>query len=387
MSMRYPCELYGSIDDVNADEWRDVCRNSGNVYLDPRFLKAVELSFAREAQIWYAVFRDEASHAVAATCFSRYFIDGALSAQSFARKFVTGVRRIFPGFFKFYILLCGLPIQACCNSQLAIADGADMEGILAGLHEVALKLARQSGWKSGCRFLLFLQFPPELAVQLNGLSRYGFHKARSAYAYQLEGGFDSFAGYVASLSSKTRRNTRKSLRTFENAGLTCEQIRGRDGADQLFTPEVYQLYLNVLNRAKVRFECVPVRFFQELARQLPDKSCFTILRHGERIVAFLCAVADGDQYRLLLLGLDYSLNADFRLYSNLVFRGLEPGLVPGVRVVHIGASADEFKQSMGCNGSWLAVYVKAVYPPARLLLRWLFPLWFDRFDSSNAPPS
>ena len=386
MSMRYACELYSSIDDVNADEWHEVCHNSGNLYLDPQFLKAVELSFAAEAQIWYAIYRDEAGNAMAATCFSRCLIDSALSAPPLARKLVAGMRRIFPGFFKFRILLCGIPIQACCNSQLAITDGADIDAILAGLEEVAMRLARQSGWKSGCRFLLFLQFPPELAVKLDELERYGFHKARSAYAYRLEGEFGSFAGYLESLDSKARRNVRRSLQTFEKAGLTCEQIRGRDGADQLFTPEVYQLYLNVLNRAKVRFECVPARFFTELARQLPDESCFTILRKGDRIVAFHCALAGGQQHALLLVGLDYSLNAEFKLYFNLMFRGLEQGLVPGVHVVHFGASADEFKQGVGCRGSWLTLYLKAVDPPIRPLLKLLFRRWFDSSDGTNAPP-
>ena len=386
MSMRYECELYRSIDDVNAEEWREVCRSSGNIYLDPRFLKVVEVSFAAEAQFWYAVYRDATRRAVAATCFSRYLIDEALMAPPWVRKITAGVRRFWPGFLKIHLLLCGVPLQALCSSLLAIDDGADMEGILAGLDEIAMRLARQSGWKSGCRFIAFMQFPPELAAKLDGLSRYGFRKARSTYSYRLEGDFGSFAGYLASLSSHTRRNVRKSLEVFGAAGLTCEQIRGRDGAERLFTPEVYQLYRNVLTRAKVRFECVPLRFFQELARQLPDESCFTILRQGERIVGFHCGLAAGDQHALLLVGFDYSLNAEFRLYFNLMYRGLDQGLIPGVRVVHFGAAADDFKQGVGCRGSWLTVYVKAVYPLGRLFLKWLFDLWFDTRNSTNAPP-
>ncbi len=386
MSAHYESELYRSIDDVNADEWQEVCRTSQSMSLDPRFLKAVELSFADEAQFWYAIYRDDTGRAMAATCFSRCLVDEALMAPPWVQKFVNGVRRYWPGFMKIHLLVCGVPIQAICDCQLAIADGADMEGVLAGLDETAMRLARQSGWKSGCRFIACMQFSPEMAAKLDGLSRYGYRKARSVYAYQLEGEFGSFAAYLASLKSHTRRNVRKSLQVFEAAGLTCEQIRGRDGADRLFTPEVYQLYLNVLNLAPVRFECVPIRFFQELARQLPDETCFTILRQGERIVAFHCALADGAQHRLLFVGFDYSLNANFRLYFNLMYRGLDQGLVPGVRVVHFGASADEFKQGMGCRGSWLTVYVKAVYPLGRLFLKCLFGLFFDTRDSTNVLP-
>lgn len=298
------------------------------------------------------------------------------------QRLAAGVRRLWPGVLKFHFLLCGIPVQGCCDSQLAIAEGADLGAILAGLDEVAIDLAR----KSGCRVLSFMQFKPELAAQLDGLSQHGFHKSRSVYAYQLEGALDSFATYTAQRSKRTRANMRKSLKRFDEAGLTCEQIRGRDGAERLFTPEVYQLYLNVLERAKDRFERLPVSFFQELARQFPDESCYTILRQGERVVAFCCGLAGGDQHLMLYCGLDYSLSRDIDLYFNVIYRGLECGLVPGVRVVHVGASADEFKQHMGCRGSWLSVYLKAVYPLGRFLLNCLSGLLFDTRDSTNAPP-
>ena len=381
MPTRYACELYNSVDDIDADEWREVCRSSENMYLDPRFLKAVELSFVAEAQFWYAVYRDEAGRAVAATCFSRYRVDGALLAPPVVQKIVSIVRRIWPGFFQFRLMMCGVPVTTC-DCQLAIVDDADLEGILAGLDETAVSLARQSG----CRLLSFMQFSPELAAKLDGLSRYGFHKTRSAYAYHLEGNLDSFDAYLASRNSKARWNIRKSLKQFEATGLTCEQFRGRDGAEQLFTPEVHQLYLNVLNRAKVRFERIPNEFFQEFARQYPDESCYTVIRQGERIVAFCCGLADGDQYALLWVGFDYSINAETELYFNVMYRCLEQGLAPGVRVVYFGASADQFKQRVGCRGTWLSIYVKAIYPPGQLLLKWLSGLLFDTRDSLDAPP-
>ena len=383
VSTQYPCELYRSIDEVPAAEWKEVCRSSRNIYLDSRYLKAVELSFAAESQVWYALYRDAAGRAVAATCFSRYIVDGALLASPLIQKIVSTVRRIWPGFFKFRLLIGGIPVTTC-DCQLAITDDVDPEGILTGLNETAVNVARESG----CRLISFMQFSPELAVRLDGLSQYGFHKAKSAYAYQLEGSLDSFDAYLADRNSKARWNIRKSLQRFDEAGFTCEQLRGRDGVDRLFTPEVHQLYLNVLNRAEVRFERIPLLFFQELARQLPDESCvcFTILKKGNQIVGFCCGLAGGDQHVISTVGLDYSLNAEADLYFNTIYRGLQQGLVPGVRKVFFGASADQFKQRLGCRGSWLSIYVKAIYPPGKLLLKWFFGLLFNAHDGNDAPP-
>jgi len=380
MSTPYSYELYQSIDDVNAEEWLGVCRRSGNVYLDRRFLKAVEISFAGDAKLWYAICRDEAGTAVAATCFSRYLVDCSLMAPPVIQRLAARVRTFWQRFLKYKMLLCGIPVSTC-DSQLAIAEGADPARVITALSDAAMELAR----KNGCRLISFKEFSPELAARVNSLTDHGYLKARSVYAYHLEGEFGSFSNYVASRTKRTRSNIRKNLRNFENAGLTCEQLRGRDAAP-LLTPEFHQLYLNVLDRAKVRFERLPENFFPELARQLPDESCFTIARQGDKIVGFCFGIAGGDQHVMLFVGRDYDVTPDADLYFNLIYRGLDQGMTAGVRAVHIGASSDEFKQHMGCHGSWLSVYVKAVKPLSRILLKPVFGLLFDTRDGTNAPP-
>ncbi len=351
------------------------------MYLDPRFLKVVELSFAADSQFWYAVIRDESDQPVAVACFSRYRVDVAMMAPPLIQKFVANIRCIWPRFFQFQMLFCGLPLSsAAC--YLAMDDRADHDRILASLNETAMGIARQIG----VRLISFQQFSPALAMKLDGLIRYGFRKARSSYNYELHGEFASFTDYLATLKGDTRWRIRRTLRRFDDAGLTCEQIRGRDGADRYFTPEVYQLYLNVLDQAKVRLECKPIRFFQELARQFPDESYFTFARQNERIVGFCCGLASGHQYSLLVVGLDYSINRETNLYFNLVYRMMQQALVPGVNLLHFGATADEFKQRLGCRGSWLSIYVKASKPVAQLVLNRLFDKLFDTRDSTNAPP-
>lgn len=380
MSNPYSYELYQSIDDVNAEEWRDICRRSGNVYLDPRFLKGVEVAFAADAQFWYAIYRDEAGTAVAATCFSRYLIDCALMAPPVVQRLAATVRTFWRRFLKYKVLLCGIPVSTC-DSQLAIADEADPARVVAGLSDAAMQIARQAR----CRLISFKEFSPELAARINGLTDHGFLKARSVYAYHLEGNFESFNNYLASRPKRTRAKIRKSLRSFEDAGLTCEQLRGRDAA-HLLTPEFHQFYLNVLDRAKVRFERLPEEFFPQMARQLPDESCFTIARQGDKIIGFCFGIAGADQHVMLFVGRDYDVTPEADLYFNLIYRGLDQGLTSGVRAVHIGASSDEFKQQIGCRGSWLSVYVKAVKPLSQILLKQVFGLLFDTRDGTNAPP-
>lgn len=368
----YQYDLATCVDDIDIKSWHQVCDSSGNPYLDLRFLRAVEISFAREASFWYLIARDESGRSVACTCFSRYLVDGVLMAPAVIQRGITGIRRFWPSFLKYKILLCGIPVSTC-NHQLAIADHADRQRLLATLDTVAVKLARASG----CPLISFKEFPPEIAVQMDALKDEGFLWARSVMAYSLKGEYGSFDGYYDTRSKSRRSKIRKTFRKLECAGLTCEERQGRDGVDQLFTDDVHRLYLNVLDRAHVKFEKIPVEFFRELARQLPDESCFTIFRKDNRIVGFCCGLRSHRQHHMLFCGLDYSLNSDAELYFNILYRGLSHGIIPGVKAVHIGAAADEFKQHIGCEGKPLSIYVKAVGTVRHFLLKQVFGLLFD----------
>lgn len=376
----YACDLMTGVEQIDARDWDAICTPDGNPFIDRRFLRAVATSFATEARFWYAIFRDDDGRPVACTCFSQYLVDGALMAPAGFQKMVAWIRRVWPTFFKYKMLLGGLPVSTCGN-QLAVRPDVDYERLTAGLHQVADRLARQNG----CGLISFKEFAPEVAAKVSGLAGHDYLQGRSVVAYSLAGDFESFEQYQASRSKRTRANIRRHFRKFDEAGLTFETLRGRDGVDQLFTADVHRLYLNVLDRADVRFERIPLEFFQELARQLPDESCFTFMRKGDRIVGFCCGVASRGAHTLLFCGLDYSLNADADLYFNIIFRGLAQGLTGGVRVVHIGASADEFKKNIGCRGESLSVYVNAVGAVRQFVFRRIFGLLFD--THLEAPPT
>lgn len=382
MTSRYSRQTYESINDVDVAEWQTICRWSGNLYLDPRFLQAVEKSFSADARFWYVVFRDDQGHAVAATVFSRYLVDLSLHAPKFVRHLTRRTRRFWSRFLKYPLLLCGIPLSTC-NCQLAISDNAGLEAVLAGLNETALELAP----KSGCRLISFKEFPPKLASRLSGLSRFGYLTAHSLFAYSLPSHFASFDEYMASRTSAKRTNIRRSLRRFDECGLTCQQLRGRDGVAELFTPDVHRLYLNVLEKATMKFECIPQEFFQELARQLPDDSCFTIARQGERIVGFTCGIAGPDQHVLLFLGYDPEISRQTDLYFNLIYRSLDQGFSSAVHIIHFGAAADDFKKRIGCVGEWRTIYVKATNPISQSLLKAVFPLVFEARPDVVSTPS
>lgn len=355
--MGYSHALWSSAADVDAAHWYAVCNTRINPFMDLRFIRAVENSLAADGKYWCAIVYDDQKVPVACACYSLYFVDGSLLASSGIQKAVNSIRRVAPWFFKFKILICGSPISTGQpQGQIAVAPHADPEQVVVVLEEIASGLAKQTG-----AFLIsFKEFAPETTELLQPLTRRGYRRADSVVTYTLAAEFPDFEAYYAARSKRTRANMRKTFQRFDEAGLRYVHVRGREQADQLYTDAMHTLYENVFARAQVKFEKVPAEFFRELARQMPEEACFTFAYQGERPAGFVCALTSGVYHNMLYCGVDYEVNAAGDVYFNLLYRALEPGFASGVDYIKIGASADEFKQRMGCASTQLSFYIKAV---------------------------
>ena len=156
--------------------------------------------------------------------------------------------------------------------------------------------------------------------------------------------------------------------------------RGGERLARIYTEDVHRLYLSVFERADVKLECLPPDFFRELARQFPDDALFTLIRRGEEVVAFSSGLFHGDSYQNLFVGYELTLNADADLYFNVMLENLDFALRRGVRSIHVGQTANEFKSRVGCYADPRHFYVKARNPVDHLVLRLLHPYLFP------APP-
>ena len=80
------------------------------------------------------------------------------------------------------------------------------------------------------------------------------------------------------------------------------------------------------------------------------------------------------------MGYELTLNADADLYFNVMLENLDFALRRGVRSIHVGQTANEFKSRVGCYADPRHFYVKARNPVDHLVLRLLHPYLFP------APP-
>jgi predicted N-acyltransferase len=285
---------------------------------------------------------------------------------------VQWLRERFPRFLKVKVLFCGCPVSTG-QSHLRFAPGSDPPAVLRLLDRLMTRVARAEG----TRFLVFKEFDEEEVGRSDELTGLGYLRVDSLPMNYFPTRFRDFDHFLASVRSRYRNQIKHSQKKFARSGLRVVHARGAEHLDALFTEDVYRLYLSVLERAEVKLECLPAEFFRELARQFPKESAFTLVKQEERVVAFVCGLFHGDEYLNLFCGLDYGLNEEADLYFNLMFQDVDFALRSGVRLLHVGQTADDFKSRMGCYTRPRYFYIKVRDPLGASLLRaarpWLFP--------------
>jgi hypothetical protein len=203
-----------------------------------------------------------------------------------------------------------------CAAGEGRLDGADEAAWRASarlLSGAAVDVARELG----ARLIVLKEFPADCREALACFVARGFARVPSFPMTRLAIDHASFEDYmVRALSSKTRKDLRKKLRTAAAAGpiemaVTCDVEPVID--------EVYPLYLEVYERAQLRFEKLTREYFVALGRRMPDRVRYFVWRQQGRIIAFALCMLEGEAIYAEYLGLEYPLALDLHLY-HYVFR-------------------------------------------------------------------
>lgn len=340
--------------------------------MDPRFLRAVEQSMAADARFWNVLCRDAAGVPIGAAALCLYTIDGLLLASPCWKKWAARLRRLWPDLLKVPVLLCGTPVSTG-GSHLRMTPGADPRLLLRQLDRLMVRLARTQGTP----FLVFKDFAPQEVLSTDALLEFGYLRADSLAMNYFPARYRDFDHFCAAIRSRYRRQHLRSRKKFQRAGLRVEHIRGNDAFDKLYTDGVHGLYLAVVHRADIIFECLPAQFFRALARQFAEDAAFTLICQKEKVVAFACGVFDQDNYLNFFCGFDYQINEKAELYFNLMYEELDYALRQNARSIRIGQTADEVKSRMGCYLEPRFFYVKSRDAVLQFLMRagspYLFP--------------
>jgi predicted N-acyltransferase len=383
------CRLYDSIQHAPTADWHRATSGDTGFAADPRLLQLQQQTLADQCRCWIAIVHDGTGQPVAAAALALFHVDALLTARAPLQRAAGVVRRAWPGFLRYGVLFCGLPLPSG-GSHLWIVPTADRRAVLAALDRQLRELAAAER----AMLIVFKELDATQAAEGTELTALGYLRGAIPPLHVLRGTFRDFADYRAALRAGYRRQINASLRKSEAAGLRVRHLHDPAEIERAFTDDLHRLYEAVWSRAEARLEKFPADFFRQAARAFPGQASLTLLEHHDRPVAFSFGLTQGQTYANFYCGVDYTLNPTADLYFNVFYQNLDDAFVRGCREIHLGQTSDDFKTRLGSEPRPLAFYVRARRPlfhaGLRTIARWVFPdpplvRAIDVFKSNGSP--
>lgn len=221
--MAYTYRLYNSIHEVPREAWMRLRTGEADLYMDPRFLAAVEETIATAQRFWSLLVYDDGHRPVGSASLCLYPLDAAVLCPTRPRRVLQAIRRVWPRCLLLPVLFCGLPFSAG-QSHLRIAAGADVREVLRQIDLATTRLAAESHAVA----IVCKEFSDSDLSHTDYLRQLGYVCGPSLPMNYFVAGFRDFEEFCAALRSHYRYKIRRSQRKFAAAGFRVAHFRGAE---------------------------------------------------------------------------------------------------------------------------------------------------------------
>lgn len=171
-------------------------------------------------------------------------------------------------------LVCAVPFSPVTGPRILVRPEND--SVRAELSNAALELAHDHGYSS-----LHVLFPP--SSELETFAAAGMLRRKDCQFHWRNRGYADFDDFLASFSSKKRKNTRRERRKVGETGITLERRWGGDITTRDWK-RLYELHaLTFLRRGRQPY--LTLEFFEEIGQTMADAVLAVIARNGSDMVA------------------------------------------------------------------------------------------------------
>jgi len=349
---QYTYQLFRSITDVDEDEWYSLVNN--DLAMNIALIRLMENTLSSQAKFWTAMIYNNQQQPVACACLCLFQSDGIQSSPLWVINLFKSIRKIWPNCLKFKVLFCGLPFPSA-ETHFKIADNVEAKPIMSLITKIMHELAHQQK----ASLIVFKELCDNQRSQLTNIfTELNYIQGDIVPTYQLEGSFTGFDDYQNALRSKYRWQMQQNIKKFTTSGLTIRQETDPKIIEQLFTDEVYQLYLNVWEKANEKLECFPKEFFGQLGYAMPNETRLTLIYQEDVVVAFAIGLLHNKCYKNLYCGIDYDVNLKTDCYFNLFYAELGSAFAEGATKIQMGQTSDHFKSRLGAQPHKRYFFVK-----------------------------
>ena len=186
---------------------------------------------------------------------------------------------------------------------------------------------------------------PKMILNIESVEANGYAKGLTCPKCIFTNRFDSFDAYLNSLRSNYRYRYNKCLK--KSAELKIRYLE--DNAK--FTQEMYECYLQVYNKSKIRVEKLPIAFFRGEFFKI-----FTVEK-DDKVLGFGQMVENGTELIFEFVGVDYRYNSTYDTYHRILLEIVRYGIENNFANIDFGQTSDESKLKLGCEYTMLYAYL------------------------------
>jgi hypothetical protein len=268
------------------------------------------------------------------------------------------------------VLVLGNLISYGQHAVAASADVAPSE-LWHGIAEAMYRVRRAEKLEGGAHVHLVKDLVGEHIERAARLTDFGYRAAETEtnMVLALDPSWTSYADYLASLSSKYRKNTTsRVLAPFDDPAYRIGVIANPSAvADRL-----HELYRAVHDAADLRPFTLPPAYWRALPETFGASLRVVGIWQHERLVGFVVMLLDRDRTAFAYhIGFDRAAAETAPVYLRLLHAAVAEGIAMGATRISLGRTALEPKAALGARPERMVVYARHRQPIVNKLLRGL----------------
>ena len=283
------------------------------------------------------------------------------------RRAMRRVRQRFPGFLTLRLACLGSP----CTETGAIGFHPDVPAERReALFSELLSFFEELAATEGCSLMGIKDIPEPVTAEFGGLlSGRGYASIGGLSTAWLDVNFKTIDEYLARLSSGTRKDMRRKLKSFEQVRVEMRTDFGD------FLPEVMALYHDTRNRSEWQFEELTPDYFKGILARMPGRSFCAFYFVEDRLLAANLIVHDEHIAIDKFFCMDGEAGRPYNLYFLSWFTNLRYCLEHGIGRYQSGQAYYENKVRLGSQLTANTMFFRHRNPVLQKILRLVSPLF------------
>lgn len=271
-----------SINDIPSQQWNRL-QLENNPFIDYAFLSALENNDCLEKWGWQSRFVCIYEKESLLAAVPMYLKDNSYGEFVFDSAWADAYSR--HGLNYYPKLVVAVPFTPATGPRLLLHKNNSNSALRSELINATLDYARSINVSS-----LHYLFTPE--AEMNDLEKLGLLRRTGCQFHWHNNAYANFDDFLATLSSKKRKQIRKERRDVKNQGLEIELLHGKD--TQAHHWDIfYEFYASTFLR-KSGYATLTREFFVSLSKNMPEQTILVLAKHNGKYVAGTFNLLGGD---------------------------------------------------------------------------------------------